>query len=169
MGKIFNKDLDKDDQIEGLFKRLKYIEGKNEDQSKKQLDAIKNISIRSKTTIVFFSKLSGEAKKLMVSIKQLDHWLAKAQLIFTKTDRETIYNFNNFTSPLKFAYKIYNKDFTLKEAENDQQELEILINKLNNKHNPVNKIKLKVCKKLLTIRKYIIRAFKRGIFVHRWI
>ena len=76
---------------------------------KKQLDAIKNISIRSKTTIVFFSKLSDEAKKLMVSIKQLDHWLAKAQLIFTKTDGETIYNFNNFTSPLKFAYKIYNK------------------------------------------------------------
>ena len=26
MGKIFNKGLDKDDQKEGLFKRLKYIE-----------------------------------------------------------------------------------------------------------------------------------------------
>ena len=37
LGKIFNKDLDKDDQIEGLFKRLKYIEGKNEDQSKKTI------------------------------------------------------------------------------------------------------------------------------------
>ena len=34
-GKIFNKGLDKDDQKEGLFKRLKNIESKNEDQSKK--------------------------------------------------------------------------------------------------------------------------------------
>ena len=35
LGKIFNKGLDKDDQKEGLFKRLKNIESKNEDQSKK--------------------------------------------------------------------------------------------------------------------------------------
>ena len=30
LGKIFNKGLDKDDQNEGLFERLKNIEGKNE-------------------------------------------------------------------------------------------------------------------------------------------
>ena len=30
LGKIFNKELDKDDQKEGLFKRLKNIDGKNE-------------------------------------------------------------------------------------------------------------------------------------------
>ena len=34
MGKIFNKGLDKDDQKEGLFKRLKNIEDKNEEQLK---------------------------------------------------------------------------------------------------------------------------------------
>ena len=44
LGKIFNKGLDKDDQKEGLFKRLTNIEDKNEDQSKKQIDAIKNIT-----------------------------------------------------------------------------------------------------------------------------
>ena len=45
MGKIFNQVLDKDDQKEGLFKRLKHIEDKNEkqlkateDHGKKQLD-----------------------------------------------------------------------------------------------------------------------------------
>ena len=56
LGKIFNKGLDEDkDKKEGLLKRLKNIEGKNEkqlqvieDQRKKQLDAIKNISISSK-------------------------------------------------------------------------------------------------------------------------
>ena len=34
LGKIFNKRLDKDDQKEGLFKRLKNIEDKNEEQLK---------------------------------------------------------------------------------------------------------------------------------------
>ena len=48
LGKIFNKGLDKDDKKEGLFKRLKNIEDKNKNQSKKQLDAIKNINISSK-------------------------------------------------------------------------------------------------------------------------
>ena len=38
LGKIFNKGLDKDDKKEGLFKRLKNIEDKNE----KQLKAIKD-------------------------------------------------------------------------------------------------------------------------------
>ena len=56
LGKVFSKGLDEDkDKKEGLLKRLKNIEGKNEkqlqvieDQRKKQLDAIKNISISSK-------------------------------------------------------------------------------------------------------------------------
>ena len=50
LGKVFNKGLDEDGLNEGLLKRLKNIEGKNEgqlnsieDQGKKQLDATKNI------------------------------------------------------------------------------------------------------------------------------
>ena len=38
LGKIFNKALSKDDQKEGLFKRLKNIEGEN----KKESEPIKN-------------------------------------------------------------------------------------------------------------------------------
>ena len=48
LGKIFNKGLDKSDQKEGFLKRLKIIEDKSEDQSKKQLDLIKNMYISSK-------------------------------------------------------------------------------------------------------------------------
>ena len=51
MGKIFNKGLSKDDKKEGLFKRLKNIEGKNEvqlqavkDQGEKKLREISNIN-----------------------------------------------------------------------------------------------------------------------------
>ena len=67
-GKIFNRGLEKNDQKEEFFKRLKNIEGKNEAQlkaikdqgKKKQLDAIKNINIGSKLleTIGVFSTLS---------------------------------------------------------------------------------------------------------------
>ena len=36
LGKIFNKGLDKDDQKEGFFKRLKNIEGKIKGKNKKE-------------------------------------------------------------------------------------------------------------------------------------
>ena len=83
---MFNKGLSKDDKKEALFKRLENIKDKNKDQSKKQLDTIKNINISSKPlkTINFFSTLSDEAKKLMIKIKQLDDWLDTAQLVFTR-------------------------------------------------------------------------------------
>ena len=42
LGKIFNKGLRKDDQKEGLFKRLKNIEGKNEAQLQAIEDQGKN-------------------------------------------------------------------------------------------------------------------------------
>ena len=55
LGKVFTKGLDKNDQKDGLLKRLKDIGDKNEkqlkvirDQGEKQLDAIKNIDINSK-------------------------------------------------------------------------------------------------------------------------
>ena len=144
LGKIFNKGLHKDDQKEGLFKRLKNIEDKSEDQSKKQLDAIKNMNISPKPlkTIAFFSTLSDEAKKLMTGIKLLDDWLDNAQLVCTKTDGITKYDFRNFIFPSKFDSKIYNKNLSLQEAEDNQQELEILINKLHNDYNPRNQIKI---------------------------
>ena len=62
--------MSEDDKIEGLFKRLKNIKSKNEDQSKKQLDAIKIINISSKPlkTIGFKSILRNEAKNFIIKI-----------------------------------------------------------------------------------------------------
>ena len=96
------------------LKRLKSIEGKNEkqlkaieDQGKKQLEEIKNIKTDSKSSkmIDFFSTTNEKAKKIMEIIKQIDNWLDTTQLICTKTDGKTKYDFNNFTFPLKFASK----------------------------------------------------------------
>ena len=145
MGKIFNKGLCEDENKEVFFKRLKNIDNKDEDQSKKLLDEIKNIDISSKPLkeISFFSTLSNEAKKLMIDIKEIDDWLDKTQLICTKTDGKTKYDFSKFTLPKKFPSRIYNKDFTLQEVEDDTIKLKILINKLNNDYSPTNKIKNK--------------------------
>ena len=162
------------------MKKIKNIEGKNEeqlkaieDQGKKQLEEIKNINISSKPlkTISFFSTISEEAKKLMNKIKVTDDWLETAQLLWTNTDGKTKYDFNKFTFPLKFTSKIYRRDLTPQEVRDDQQKLKILINKLNNDYNPTGKIKIKEKKdtlksanKLLFIKEEIINAFKKGIF-----
>ena len=71
----------------------------------------------------------------MENIKVIDDWLETAQLICKKTYEKIKYDFNKFTLPLKFATKIYRRDFTLQKAKENQQELEILINKLNNNYN----------------------------------
>ena len=101
----------------------------------------------------------------------MDDWLNTAQLVCTKTDGKTKYDFNKFTFPSKFTLKIYCHDFTLQEAEDDQQKLQILINKISNNYNPLNETKkqekedtLKSAKKLFFIREDIIRAFKNGTF-----
>ena len=64
LGKLFNKGLDKNDQKEGLFKRLENIKNKNEeqlqaikDQGEKQLKELQNID-KSKTL-----KAIGEISK----------------------------------------------------------------------------------------------------------
>ena len=79
----------------------------------------------------------------MNNIKVTDDWLETAQLICTKADGKTKYDFRKFTFPLKFATKIYRHDLKLQEAKDNQQNLEILINKLNNDYNPKNQTKIK--------------------------
>ena len=112
---------------------------------KKQLEEIKNINIGSKPlkTISFFTTISEKANKLMGNIKVIDDWLENAQLICRKTDEKTKYNFTKFMFPLRFASKIYRRNYTLQKVEDDQQKLKILINKLNNYYNPRNQTKIK--------------------------
>ena len=55
MGKIFNKGLDKDDQKEGLFKRLRNIEDKNEEQLKLFSNANKTSSHTKMKVIIIMT------------------------------------------------------------------------------------------------------------------
>ena len=65
LGKNFNKGLDKDDQKEGLLKRLKNIEDKNEELPKVKT---KNENIKEVTEFIK-EPLSLEAKNLIKQIK----------------------------------------------------------------------------------------------------
>ena len=139
LGKIFNKGLSEDHKKEGLLKRLKNIEDKNEEQlqaikdkGEKQLKELKNIN-KSKTlkAIGEISRKNDEANEILLDIKKIDETLDNAELICTKTDR-TKYDFNIFVLPLKFVERIYNYKITLDEVKEDQDKLEKLIIRLEN-------------------------------------
>ena len=156
MGEISNKGLSKDDKKEGILKKLRNIEDKNEqrlqvikDQGRKQLEQLKNID-KSKTLKLIdkISQKNDEANKLLLEFKKIDKTLENAGLVCTKTDG-TPYNFNNVSLPLKFIEKIHNYEITLDEAINNQKDLNILINKLNNDYVPRNTEKIEEKKRVL--------------------
>ena len=78
MGRIFNKGLSEDDKKEGLFKRLKNIEGKNEaqlqamkDQGEKQLREIKNINKSNMLKVIDeIRRKNDEANKILPEVKK---------------------------------------------------------------------------------------------------
>ena len=94
LGKVFNKWLKEVDKKEGLLKRLRNIEGENEeqlkaivDQGRKQLDVIKNIKTDSKSlkTISFYwiksrGKKKNQQKLLDVLKKEKYYWSWKTRL-----------------------------------------------------------------------------------------
>ena len=65
LSKIFNKGLDKDDQKEGLFKRLKNIENAKKNKKKNS----NNIDTKSTNVFNYLKSLSQEAKDLMNEIE----------------------------------------------------------------------------------------------------
>ena len=129
MGKIFNKELDKDDQKEGLFKRLKNIENaqKNlirdddnesiyytsrsefddEDDKYKIKQQNNNIDTKPSNVFNYLKSLSPEAKDLMDEIKDANDDIDNGKLLFIGSYKEK-FNFNTFRKPLNFTSAIYN-------------------------------------------------------------
>ena len=148
LGKIFNKGLSKDDQKEGLFKRLENIEDTNltqlqaiKDRGEQQLRELKNIEEnRALEAIDKFRRKNNEAKDLVFKIKKIDTELDTANLAYTKTDGKTKFDFNLFKSQLKFSRKIHNYEITLDEAIEEKE-------KLKNSFNQARKLQTKENKK----------------------
>ena len=91
------------------------------------------------------------------------------KFVCVKTDGTT-FNFNKSKNSLDLASNVYRNRKLLKDAENKQSEIKILLNKLR-KYNPtkLKKIKAKeetlsAAEKLLNNRQEVIDAFKTGIF-----
>ena len=153
LGIIFNKGLN-EDKKEGLFKRLKNIKDKNEkqlkaieDKNEKQFDK----NSKSLKSVSYFSQLSRKAKELFEKIKKEKNDIDFEKLFCVKTDG-TIFNFNKFKNSLDLASDIYRNKSLLKNAEDKQNEIKILLNKLR-KYSPTNLKKsqrrnIKCCKEV---------------------
>ena len=162
LGKTFSRVLNKDeDKKEGLLKRLKNFEH----HGKKQLDR----DPKSLQAISYFSQLSTKAKEFYVKIIKEKNDIDPEEFACVKTDG-TIFNFNKFKPSQDLASNIYRDKNLLKDAENKQSNIKILLNKLRN-YNPTKPKKIKAkeetlsaAEKLLNNRQDVIDAFKTGIF-----
>ena len=151
LGKIFNKGLDKDDQKEGLFKRLKNIENaqKNlvkDDYNNKniyctpisKLDDNDDKDDKDKKLPNVFNYLKSlEANDLMDEIEEVNNDIYMYNVTFIGSNQEK-FNFNTFRIPLNFLSDICYGKISLKEAEFEQKNLEIKIRDLYG-YEPKNK------------------------------
>ena len=126
--------MDKGDQKEGLFKRLKNIENaqKNlirdsdnesiyytprsefDDKDKKQ--QTNNRDTKPWDVFNYLKNLSQEANDLMDEIKVDDDDIDKNNLLFIGSNNET-FDFSTFDMQLNFLLNIYNAKTSLKETE----------------------------------------------------
>ena len=90
-----------------------------EDQGEKQIKAIENntkkVTIKN---IIPENILNDEAKKEIDKISEIEKTVDREKLVYRAS--EYTYNFQNFRTIRTFGRDIYNRDITLKEAEEDQ-------------------------------------------------
>ena len=108
-------------------------------------------------------------KKLSEKIKKEKNDIDPEKFVCVKTDG-TIFNFNQFKNSIDLASNIYRDKKLLKDAENEQHDIKVLLNKLRN-YNPTKPKKIKVkqetlsaAEKILNNKQEVIDAFKRGTF-----
>ena len=97
-----------------LFKRLKNIEDKSEEQLQvikdqeekpRSLKILERIKQKKQLMKLAKKKKYDEANKLLLELRKIDETLDNAELVCTKTD-VTKYDFNCFSLPLKFIENI---------------------------------------------------------------
>ena len=168
LGKIFNKGLKEEkDKKEGLLKRLKNIEDKNEEQ----LKAIKDKASESIKEVTDFVKepLSLEAKQLIeeIRIMQKDVDYRKLKI---RSDNNIDYDFSDYKTLKELFRDLHYKKIAIDEVERKQDELNAVIGVLENYTPRTNKYieaKNKLLNNVKTFyegREKIIEEFKNRIF-----
>ena len=138
LGQVFNKELEKDEEQEGLLKRIKNLEDKAdnqllaiENQDNIQLDLIDEINNGRRRSIGFqndgLRNLEKEIKKRESEIripKTNKKKEDKDEPIFsyTATDGKT-FDFNDDVKLLNFVEDLYRKGLSFDEAKEDQEEV----------------------------------------------
>ena len=122
LGKTFNKRFHKNDQKEGLLKRLKNIEDKNEEllKAKNKTENIKEV------TDFVDEPLGLEATDLIEKIRiiQKDVDYRKLKL---RGGNNTDYDFSDYKTFKELFKGLYYKKITIEEAEREQDEFNAII------------------------------------------
>ena len=125
LGKVFNKRLDKDDQKEGLFKRLKNFgnaqknlissnDDDNDDDDddddnsiyytpKLQFDEKDEMDPKPLNVFDYLNCLSQKAKDLVDEIEDANNDIDKYKLAYIGSNQEK-FNFNIFKDAIKFSF-----------------------------------------------------------------
>ena len=106
----------------------------------------------------------------MKKLKKKQKDVESEKFTCVKTDVKTIFNFDRFKNSFDLASDINRNKSLLKNTENKQKEIKIILNELK-KYSPTNlknikakKETLSAAEKLLNNRQEVINAFKTGIF-----
>ena len=126
LGKTFNKGLSEDNKKEGLLKKLKNIEDKNE-----QLLKAKNRTKNIKVTDFVKEPLSLEAEALIEEIRIIQEDVDYKKLIIRGGNNVTC-NFSNYKTFKELYRDLYYKKMTINDAETKQNEFSSIVNTLNN-------------------------------------
>ena len=131
MGKIINKGLSQEDKKEGVLKRLKNIEDKNE----KPLE-VKNKANENMEEVTDFvdQSLSFEAKELINEIKTLKKDVDYRKLKF-RGGNNVDYDLSDYKTFKELFRDLYYRQFTIDDAESKEDEFNTLSNFLKT-YNP---------------------------------
>ena len=119
LGKIFNKGLDKNNQKEGLLKRLKNIEGKTKSKDKKESDPIKNEE-QSETVKGELTVVDKKPKEIVLLKNKLDYIFKNFNSNFNSTGKnflkrlakdEKKIDYNNLFFEIEGKFVVKDADF----------------------------------------------------------
>ena len=137
LGKVFTEVLEKEeDKKEELLKRLKSIEGKNEEQLEVLKNQVEKQPIISKArnpnfnNVAFRNLRDDKSMKVFNKIRDQDETIDYSRLNFIGSHKKYHFNFGNFMSLGNLAENIYNGNVSLDAAKQEQRKMENMLQNL---------------------------------------